>query len=404
MFNSHDLFMKRFNTHLKDMSRYLKYIFNGHIAFAMLFFIAALAYYYQQWLTRLPENFPTAWIMGIFLGIVVSYSPVRTLLKEPDLVFLIPAEHKMSAYFRNALIYSFVIQLYLVAIVVAAFGPLYFASYPERPGTIYLLTIAVVLIFKLWNLIANWWMLRIREKNIRTIDQIARLLLNIAVFYFLISGEMLLAGITTILFVVVFLYDLSLSRKQTGLAWELLLEKDQNRMQSFYRFANLFTDVPHLKNRIKPRHWLVNFVDKRIPFDRKNTYDYLYRITFLRGGDYLSMYIRLIVLGGLFIYFIPNVWVKIIFAILFLYMSLFQLMTLYQHHRTIMWLDLYPVKNEYRKKALLKWLIQLAIIQTILYAVVFIVTEAYLGFIITLLGGILFTYLFTNGYVKQKLA
>ncbi|WP_096270348.1 ABC transporter permease [Paucisalibacillus globulus] len=404
MFNSHDLFMKRFSTHLKDMSRYLKYIFNGHIAFAMLFFIAALAYYYQQWLTMLPENFPTAWIMGIVLGLVVSYSPVRTLLKEPDLVFLIPAEHKMGAYFRNALIYSFVIQLYLVAIIVAAFGPLYFASYPERPGNTYLLTIAVVLIFKLWNLIANWWILRIREKNIRMIDQLARVFLNIAVFYFIIRGEMLLAGITTILFVVIFLYDLSLSRKQAGLAWELLLEKDQHRMQSFYRFANLFTDVPHLKNRIKPRHWLVSLVEKRIPFERKYTYDYLLRITFLRGGDYLSMYIRLIVLGGLFIYFIPNVWVKILFAILFVYMSLFQMMTLYQHHRTIMWLDLYPVEDENRKKALLKWLVQLAIVQTILYAAVFLVTEAYLGFIITLLGGMLFTYLFTNGYVKQKLA
>ncbi|WP_026905675.1 ABC transporter permease [Paucisalibacillus globulus] len=404
MFNSHDLFMKRFNTHLKDMSRYLKYIFNGHIAFAMLFFIAALAYYYQQWLSTLPENFPTAWIMGIVLGIVVSYSPVRTLLKEPDLVFLIPAEHKMGAYFRNALIYSFVIQLYMVAIVVAAFGPLYFASYPERSGDTYLLTIAVVLIFKLWNLIANWWMLRIREKSIRTIDQIARLLLNIAVIYFLISGEVLVAGITTILFVIVFLYDLSLSRKQTGLAWELLLEKDQNRAQSFYRFANLFTDVPHLKNRIKSRHWLVSIINKRIPFDRKNTYDYLYRITFIRGGDYLSMYLRLIVLGGLFIYFIPNIWIKVIFAILFVYMSSFQMMTLYQHHRTIMWLDLYPVEVESRRKALIKWLVQLAIIQTIIYAIVFLVTGAYLGFVVTLVGGILFTYLFTNGYVKQKLA
>ncbi|WP_047986155.1 ABC transporter permease [Ornithinibacillus californiensis] len=404
MFNSHDFFMKRFNEHLKDMSRYLRYIFNGHIAFAMLFFIAALAYYYQQWLTELHEDFPTAWIMGGILGIVVSYSPVRTLLKEPDLVFLIPAEHKMSAYFRNALIYSFVIQLYIVAIVTAAFGPLYMASFPEREGSTYLLTIAVVLVFKLWNLIANWWMLKIREKNIRVIDHVARLLLNIAVFFFLISGELLLVSITTILFVIVFLYDLSQSRKQAGLAWELLLEKDLHRLQSFYRFANMFTDVPHLKNRIKSRQWLVSFVDRKIPFERKNTYDYLYRITFIRGGDYLSMYVRLSIIGGLFIYFIPTIWVKIAFAILFLYMSTFQMMTLYNHHRTIMWLDLYPVEEETRREALLKWMVQLALVQTVLYAVVFILAQVYLGFLITLVGGILFTFAFTNGYVKRKLA
>lgn len=401
MFNSHDFFMKRFSAHLKDMSRYLRYIFNGHIAFAMLFFIAAIAYYYQQWLATIPDNFPTAWIMGGVLGIVVTYSPVRTLLKEPDLVFLIPAEHQMGAYFRNALIYSFVIQLYIVAIVMAAFGPLYATSFENRGN--YLVIIVVVLIFKLWNLIANWWILKIREKNILVIDQVARLLLNISVFYFLINGNMLLASVTTILFTIVFLYNFSLSRKQAGVNWELLLEKDIHRLQSFYRFANMFTDVPHLKNKIKSRQWLVSMIERNIPFERKSTYDYLYRISFIRGGDYLSMYIRLIIIGGVFIYFLPNIWIKIIFAILFLYMTIFQLMTLYQHHRTIMWLDLYPVEVEMRRKALLKWIIELAIVQTVLYAIVFLLAQAYLGFLITLVGGLLFTFAFTNGFVKRKL-
>ena len=112
MFDSHEFYKKRFSSHLKETGRYLKYIFNGHMAFAILFFISASAYYYQQWLTELPANFPTALIIGITFGLIVSYSPVRTLLKEPDLVFLIVAETKMGAYFRNALIYSFVIQLY----------------------------------------------------------------------------------------------------------------------------------------------------------------------------------------------------------------------------------------------------------------------------------------------------
>ncbi|MEN2767711.1 ABC transporter permease [Ornithinibacillus xuwenensis] len=404
MFNSHDFFLKRFNAHLKETSRYLRYIFNGHIAFAMLFLVSALAYFYQQWLTTLPENFPTSWVMGIVLGIIVSYSPVRTLLKEPDLVFLITAEHKMGAYFRNALIYSFVIQLYMVVIVFAAFGPLYFATFPDRTGGTYWLTLAVVLIFKLWNLMANWWMLKVRDNAIRYTDQVARVFLNIAVLYFLVSGEMLLAGITTIMFIIVFLYDLTLSRRQAGLAWELLVEKDSHRMQSFYRFANMFTDVPHLKNRIKPRHGLVSIIERNISFERKHTYDYLYRITFLRGGDYLSMYIRLIVIGGLFIYFIPSFWMKIVFALLFLYMSSFQMMTLYQHHRTIIWLDLYPVEIEHRRSALLKWLFQLAFLQLFIFSIIFLFIQAYLGFAITLGAGLVFTYGFINGYVKQKLA
>ncbi|MFC4559159.1 ABC transporter permease [Virgibacillus kekensis] len=403
MFNAHDFFMKRFAAHLKETSRYLRYIFNGHIAFAMLFFVSASAYYYQQWLADLPETFPTAVIVGGVFGLLVSYSPVRTLLKEPDLVFLIAAENRMGPYFRDSLVYSFVIQLYLLLLAGAIFGPLYFASYPERGTDIYLLTLFVLLVFKCWNLLANWWMLKIQEPGLRRIDLWVRTLLNIEVFYFIVRGEMLIAGITTLLFIFVFLYDLSVSRKQAGIAWELLVEKDRNRMQAFYRIANMFTDVPHLKNRIKSRHWIVSLVNK-VPFKNKYTYDYLYRITFIRSGDYLGMYIRLILIGGLFVFYVPTVLMKVIFALLFLYMSLFQMMTLYQHHRTIMWLDLYPVDLDERKRSLIKLMYQLAFIHVIVFALFFLVLGQLMGILAILAGGTLFNLLFINGYVKKKIA
>ncbi|WP_369693631.1 ABC transporter permease [Lentibacillus sp. CBA3610] len=370
MFDAHKFFKQRFAAHIKETSRYLRYIFNGHIAFAMLFFISAGAYYYQQWLEGLPEDFPTALIIGVTFGLLVSYSPARTLLKEPDLVFLIAAENKMWPYFRNGLVYSFVIQLYIILLAGAAFGPLYFESYPDRAGNVYLLTLLVVLIFKAGNLIANWWILKIREPGLRGIDQTVRVLLNLAVFYFIVQGEMVWAGVTTVLFTLVFLYDLNVSRKQPGIIWDLLVEKDRNRMQTFYRIANMFTDVPHLKNRVKSRHWLVSLIS-RVPFANKHTFDYLYRISFVRSGDYLGMYVRLIVIGGLFIYFIPNIWMKLLFALLFLYMSVFQMMTLYHHHRTVMWLDLYPIAIEVRQRSLFKLLFQLTLIQTIIFALLF---------------------------------
>lgn len=213
---------------------------------------------------------------------------------------------------------------------------------------------------------------------------------------------MLLAGITTLLFTLVFLYDLYVSRKQAGIVWDLLVEKDRSRMQSFYRLANMFTDVPHLRNQVKSRHWLVSLVSK-VPFANKHTFDYLYRITFVRSGDYLGMYIRLIVIGGLFIYYVPNIWMKLIFALLFLYLSSFQMMTLYHHHRTIMWLDLYPVDLEIRQKSLVKLLFQLTFIQTVIFALLFLWMGEFVGVLAVLVVGTIFNYLFINGYVKKKM-
>jgi|SRR5690625_637437 len=403
MFDSHAFFKRRLSAHVKELSRYLRYIFNGHMAVAMLFFISALAYYYQQWLAQLSEQFPTSWVIGIIFGLLVSYNPIRTLLKEPDLVFLIVAEKKMRAYFRNALWYSFIIQLYIILLAVATLGPLYFHTYPERAKVTYLLIFTVLLIFKSWNLITNWWMLKIQEVSIRRMDLFIRFILNSTIFFFLVRGHMMMAGMVTILFLFLFIYIFSLTRKQVGINWHLLVEKDLNRMQSFYRLANLFTDVPHIKSRMKKRKWLVACVNRFIPFKNKYTFDYLYRITFFRSGDYLGMYIRLLVIGGLLIYFIPNEWMKLMFALLFIYMSIFQMTTLYKHHRTNMWLDLYPIETKERKRAFLKWLYELSLIKVILFAVVFMIQKFYMSFLYTLIGGALFTVLFINGYVKDRL-
>lgn len=402
MFDAQKLYKQRFSEHLKEMSRYLKYMFNGHIAVALLFLISAVAFYYQQWLAQLPENFPSVWVIGILFGLVATYSPVRTLLQEPDLVFLIVAEEKMATYFRNTLIYSFIVQLYLVFIVVAALGPLYFATFPERSGSIYLYTLIGLLVFKVWNLLANWWMLKVRDKTVRRSHLAIRFILSCMVFYFLVSGQVLFASIITVLFIAVFMYGYMLSKKQAGLAWELLVEKDRRSMHSFYRLANLFTDVPHLRNPVKKRMWLVSLVN-RVSFARKYTYDYLYRITFIRSGDHLGMYVRLIVIGGLFIVYIPNLWMKLAFALLFLYMSVFQAMTLYNHHRTIIWLDIYPLNIKDKKRAFIDLIMRIGMIQAVLFSVLFLVLQLYLGFAIALVGGPLFVYLFVQYYIKRKI-
>ena len=71
MFDSVQFFKQRFKEHLKELNRYLRYIFNGHIAFALFFFISAFAVYYQKLLQELPDDFPAALLMGVVFGLVV---------------------------------------------------------------------------------------------------------------------------------------------------------------------------------------------------------------------------------------------------------------------------------------------------------------------------------------------
>lgn len=403
MFNAETFFKQRLTEHMKEMNRYLRYIFNQHLMIAMLFLISGLAYYYQQWLEGLTPDFPAPLLIGTVFGLLASYSPVRTLLKEADMIFMLPLEPKLHRYFKLTIGYSFFTQLYLLILAAAALAPLFFAADLGEGFASYLLVFVVLLVFKLWNLHMNWWMLKIRNANIRRIEQTLRLVLNVGSFWLFLRGNLIAAAVLTVLFVVLLFVDYTITRKQGGLAWDLLIEKDQARMQAFYRIANQFADVPHLKTKVHKRQSLVNLFTSRVPFEQKHTYDYLFRITFVRGGDYFGLFLRLTILAGVIIYFIPNLWVQLAFALLFLYLTGFQLIGMWKHHRTIAWMDLYPVAGDTRKRALLSLLQQLAIIQAVLLSFVFLLRIDVVGFALALVAGLAFGIGFVRMYVPKRL-
>lgn len=403
MFDAKALYKQRFNEHIQTLSRYLRYILNGHTTIALLFLISVMAVYYQQWLSTLPDNFPSAYIIGIVFGLVVTITPIQTLLKKPDLVFLTVAENKMGPYFKRTKLYSFVIQLYIIFIVAAAFGPMYTHAYPERSGSSFLFIIFIMLILKYINMSISWSMLKIRRTNIRRIDTFIRFWLSSGIFISLILNSFVLLVIMLILFGLIALNNYFLSKKQSGLAWDVLVEKDSNRMHLFYRMASMFVEVPHLKAKIKHRKILTKLLERRIPFKREKSFAYLDRLTFIRSNDYISMYIRLIVLGSIVIYFVPSEILKVIMGILFLYMSNFQLIALFHHNRTSMWLDLYPLSKENRRAEFLSYMVKLTGLQTIIYSLIFLVLLDFQGFILMLVIGFAFTYLFNQLFVKKKL-
>lgn len=107
MFNPTDLFKQRLTEHIKLLNRYLRYIFNGHFMIALLFIVVTLAVYYQQLLERLNENFPATFVIALILGLLVSYNPIQSFLKEPDKVFF----NRERA--RNVSLFSVYISLYV---------------------------------------------------------------------------------------------------------------------------------------------------------------------------------------------------------------------------------------------------------------------------------------------------
>lgn len=401
MIDANKLWKQRFQYYVKDTRRYLKLIFNDHFKFVLLFAVGGGAYYYQNWLKTLPQDFPAALIIAFIIGIIVSQSPIRTFLKEADLVFLLPVETELKPYFRRSILYSYMIQCYLLIFVIAALGPLYLHQQGTTARDLLIITV-ILLIAKGVNIMIRWYVQFSTDKGSLRIDQSVRFVFNIVFVYFLVKGVVWIYPLVTgLLLILLFMY-FNQASKGKGVKWEQLIEMEAERMMTFYRIANMFTDVPKLKEQVKRRSWL-NWMTSMLPFERRSAFSFLYSRTFSRSSDYLGIYVRLLVIGGILLYFLPLGYSKLVILLLFVYLSGFQLLPLYRHHVMKIWIDLYPISVEVRRSNYLQMLFYLLLIKSSIFSIVIFFTgDIILGFL-AIGTGFVFSYFFTFTYVKKKL-
>ncbi|MBJ8024580.1 ABC transporter permease EcsB [Bacillus cereus] len=398
--NSTALWKERFRHFLKEVRTYSKYVFNDHLKFIFVFIIGAGAYYYQQWLQTLTSSFPTALVMAVLIGLVLTAGSIQTLLKEADLVYLLPVEEKLKPYFTKAFLFTFMIQLYIIAIVAAALAPLYFQQM-KQTGAGYIWIVLAFVIVKAWNLFVAWEKSFLTDQNIQRVDWFIRFILNGLFVYFLVERTSVLFIGGIVLLMVLYLAIMHQMVKGKPLNWEYLISEEGKKMMLLYRIANMFVDVPALKERVSRRKWL-DFILSII--GEKRTYLYLYTRTFLRSGNYFGLYVRLLALGGVILYFIPFLYGRFIVSFIFLYLIGYQLLTLWKHHRMKIWLDLYPVKVDEKKKDFLTLLNVILIIGSVIFTVIFaLATKDFMMTGILLVVSILFSIGFVYQYGAKRI-
>ncbi|MBP3041357.1 ABC transporter permease [Bacillaceae bacterium Marseille-Q3522] len=401
MFNEKLLWKERLNKSAREYARYLRYIFNGHMLIALLFLVGTGAYYYQQWVKGLPDAFPTAFVMAVIVAAFVTYSPIYTFLLEADRVFLLPLEEQLAPYFRKALIFSFFMQLYFLVISLAVVMPLY-AQRHHGDYRNFILFLLLILFAKAINLLIRWDILRFVEVSVHRIDTVIRFLLNGVFLYLLFSdAAFFFLLIVAVIYIGVFLIFHN-QVKGKGLKWELLIAFEERRMMAFYRLANLFTDVPQLRNRVKRRKWLDGMLSF-LPFDQRQTFMNLYFRSFLRSGDYFGLFLRLIIIGGVVLYFIIQGIGQIIFVLLLLYLTGVQLLPLWNQHQYKLWLQLYPLKNALKQKSFQQLLFRLLICELLLLTIAILVKGDIQNGLLTVIIGSIFAFGFVYIYCNKRL-
>ncbi|WP_273852507.1 ABC transporter permease [Guptibacillus spartinae] len=381
--------------------RYFRLIGNSSFLFTVVLALIFGAYYYSEILKVLPESFPGVAVMTAIAAIVLVRTPLRFFLSEADLVFLLPAENRLEGYFRQSLMYSFALQLFTTVVVMTILAPLY--QHEMAAGTgYYVFVIGVLIVLKGANVFMKWMELHLPAHHSVFVYMLTRLVINILVTYLLlIQAQWLLVALAALLFVsIFFLMFLPLQRKY-AIKWEKLLAMDEQQSMKFYRTANLFTDVPKLKQSVKQRRLLSTLAEKLLP--SHSVYATLYQKAFIRSNEYFGIYFRLWLLGLAVIAFVPGLLGKVIGAALIIYLTATQLRTLYPHYQAHVMVKLYPLPEQEQAKAFRLLLLRLLGVQAATFAVLsFLLSLNIIVFLSVLLAGIVAVVLATSRSVVVR--
>ncbi len=294
------------------------------------------------------------------------------------------------------------IQSYLIIVVLAICMPMY--NQVKGVGfQTFLFLLAVTLIMKYWNIMLHWNMLKMKGKGHVWAGKIIRYFMNATLLYFIINEASLYFTVSVLLIMLAFTYYVIGIAKDQPIKWETLIHQEEARMQIFYRAANLVTDVPQLKGRVKRRKWLDPLVSA-IPFGKQQTYHFLYRRTLIRTSEYSGLIIRLTLIAAILIFFSKHLYVSLGLAVLFMYLTGFQLLPLLRHHQVKVWPSLYPLQNPLKKQSFLQLLLKLLLFQAILFGMMVLVQGKLIQSVAVIVVGILFAFLFANVYAPKRIA
>lgn len=364
-----ELFKQRKSIHQKQLSRYMKYVFNDHFVIALLFLLGAAGFGYSEYVNTLDTGdvAPQIFLVGI-LTLFLSFGGVATLLKPADVAFILPKEDFFFSIVKQLTIRSFFMLSIPIGMISAIAMPVLVRtgsmSFKEWP--LLFLTMAG---WKLIELISRLYLFQEAGFGKRNwISAGIRLLTFISLFVSVFAAPFLgfiLSSVSVVLVWIIFNGEVFKKRRWQ---WEEMIHSESRRLQNIYRFINLFTDVPFISIHTKRLKFLDGWINwlsnhwKEVPFF------YLIRV-FYRNTTYSGLALRLTVIGSLLIYFSDLFVLALLLNVLFLYLIGFQLMPLLQHLENNLYFRLYPIGSKGKMEAVKRLIFQVMIASSIVFSV-----------------------------------
>jgi ABC-2 type transport system permease protein len=362
----------RFSLHVREMAPNVSYAMRSGLGLALIILLIAGSWYYARWLANLSPDFPAIPVAALAMTPWIALGPIRTFLREADLLFLLPMERRMNGYFRAALTYAFVWQSALVLLAWLAVWPLYragaglagsgaaigagtvFGAGPAGAGTGFAEWAALALAWlalKAGCLHLAWKGIHFVHAGAMRLFAMLRALAAAAAVYALMSHPFPRAVLFVLLLGLLMAAAARLPRT-TKRNWSRLVEAERRARSRQLRFFSGFVDVPGVTDRPIRRKWLDGAAE-RVPFAAGSAYTYLYLLLLLRT-DQGGMLARLTLVGMFAIAALQHEWAKLFAFLAAALLMAVQGSTIGQAYRDMDWTHIYPLPEGQRHSSLAK--------------------------------------------------
>ncbi|TDM04649.1 ABC transporter permease [Macrococcus carouselicus] len=365
MYNARTLYNKRAEANSREVARYSRFIFNGHFVIFLTIAFGALMLQYSQLLKNLPQGIDYHLIIAILLTLV-TLAPLRTHFRQADQVFLLPYERQLGDYVKQSVIRSSVRRITMFTVLCAVLLPLYHAGeYFSVNGAVMAFLTGVLGI--VIGLTLRFPMMKLGLSNL-SVNLILFIIL-LSGIYMSLDGSLFSGSVTLIMLIGLLLLIQNMAAKRVY-PWQSLIEYEQELTQRQYKLINMFTDVRGLKDNVRRRPYLDLLLQDR-QYNHDGMFLFLFKRNFLRSKDAFWIIIRLVVIGGLIIWFVHQPVIAAIIGLFMIYIVVLQSSQFYKQQAYQLWPQVWPVTEDKVVEGFRKFLWQLSFAVTITVAVIY---------------------------------
>lgn len=360
-----NLFKSRMEEDIKVRTYYSKYIFNSHFILFLSIAAGVLLYTLLGLKDDLRGNIYVDLVAAILMS--VSIMPVyRSLLKEADVIFLTPVEKDLGNYFKSSRVYSFILGIPIPLVVSVIAFVLLIINHSMLNSLLIILTFYLMVIG-----VFAFKVLAVNSDVNPTIVVYVFIVLN-TITLFLQMQNMMFALLGIVFYLVA--YFILMNKTRSTIDWLEQIEHEKQEQNRFDTIISMFANVSKREKSFKRRNYFDVLMKKQNikHYNQDHMYDYLFHRSFLRDFDLPMIMIRLFILCSIFIIWMGNIYISIIFILFVLYIMILQLQGLYTAQAYLLWPKIWPVSREKIRNSYIRYSRKLILVISILFMIVFI--------------------------------